>query len=146
MRLASKIPVAGINGRTDRAFTVQLKNPAKMNVPTTHSIRKSECPSRCLQKSVIASTNVAIPPRMHNASCPPISIQCSRRTASADGPPTCSPTPVQPDRIRADAPTDRVPQTSKNFFDHQLQDRNRTVKAQPPVKLAATKLLAKSEI
>src|SRR5215469_2717054 len=146
MRLASKIPVAGIKGRMDRAFTVQLKNAAKMNVPTTQSIRKSECPARCLQKSVTARAKVAIPPKIYKASCPPISIQCSRRASSAERPPICRPRPAQPERIRAEAPADRVAQMSKNFFDHKIKEKNSTVNAQPPVKLAATKILANDEI
>src|SRR5262249_26330691 len=57
-----KIAAAGINGRTDRAFTVQFRKATKINVPTTHSPRRIDSASRRRQASVTVKASVTIPP------------------------------------------------------------------------------------
>src|ERR1700690_2812327 len=53
-RRASRIPTAGTRGRMDRAFMVQFRNAAIMNVPKIQSARKRESAFRFFQRSAPA--------------------------------------------------------------------------------------------
>src|SRR5450756_279461 len=66
-RRTIKIATAGVIGKMERSFTVQLQKEAKQKVPPTHSNSRLEFASRCCQVSAAASAKIANPAVIQNA-------------------------------------------------------------------------------
>src|SRR5579862_3636400 len=125
-RRARRMPAGGINGNTDLALIVQLKNVAKTNVPTTHDPRNAESASFRSRQSANAIPRREIPPATKIPSCRLNGPKPGAAPPVGDG--------IQPAAKASANAAERIAPIQIFERDHRTGMNVKAVSAQPPTK------------